>query len=95
MVKRKEMKEPPIRIVASDEVRRGVYANICLIGHRREEFVLDFLFISPTDENSTTLVSRVVVSPAHFKRLSKIMKEQITKYEKVHGKITERNKEVK
>ena len=86
-------KEPPIRIVASDEVRRGVYANICLIGHRREEFVLDFLFISPTDENFTTLVSRVIVAPPHFNQMYKIMKEQIAKYEKVHGKIKERNED--
>ena len=81
--------DPPLRIVSTDEVRQGVYANLGLISHRREEFIFDFLLMPPVNENAAVLVSRVILSPAHFKRLYKAMNEQITKYEDSYGKITQ------
>ena len=80
-----------MKISTDEQVRRGVYANLVIITHRREEFVLDFMYGMPLesdiDSESLILVSRVIVSPEHFKRLYKAIGEQVGKYEKHYGTI--------
>ena len=78
-----------MNIVADQDTKQGRYANLGLISHRREEFIFDFLLYPPVDEPGAEaiLVSRVIVSPAHFKRLYSAMQEQIQKYESNYGTI--------
>ena len=82
-----------MKVIADDQTRKGVYTNIAFISHRREEFVLDFLFGKPlegdVDSEALALVARVIMSPEHFKRLHRAMEEQIAKYEQNYGGIWE------
>lgn len=81
-----EQKKPQVNIKATDEKLKGEYSNIMQILHTKEEFMMDFLTIFPP---TGTLNSRVIVSPGHFKRMLKAMKENLDKYEKQFGKIEE------
>ena len=46
---------------------RGAYANMALISHTPNEFVLDFALAAPG--RRPTLTARVITSPAHAKAL--------------------------
>jgi hypothetical protein len=85
------MEERQMRITAENEGRRGVYSNLALISHRKEEFVLDFLFVDPQAQtekvDQALLVSRVILNPGHMKRLYQALGENLVKYEKNFGKI--------
>ena len=74
-----------VNIKATDEVTKGTYANNVMLAHSREEFVLDFMNVLPPQGQ---LVSRVIVSPGHAKRLMRALEENIKKYEDTHGEIT-------
>ncbi len=77
--------EQQMQVKASDEVLKGVYANMLQVGHTGEEFVLDFMnALPPTGQ----LVSRVIISPSHAKRLAGAMNENIKRYEEQFGTIS-------
>lgn len=80
-----------MQVIAEPNVRRGVYSNLAVISHQKEEFVIDFLFIDPRTQGpkggQAILVSRVILSPGHMKRLHQAIGENIEKYEKNFGKI--------
>lgn len=71
----------------------GVYSNLMLISHRKEEFVLDFLFLqpqrSPNGQTAATLRSRVITSPEHAKRILRALQENLRRYEDSFGAIEE------
>lgn len=73
-----------VQINASDEVARGRYSNNMLVTHTREEFILDFLLTAP---NGTQLVSRVMVSPGHMKRVLSALVDNMQKYEANFGEV--------
>lgn len=81
-----QQKGQQVNIKATDDKLRGEYSNVMQILHTKEEFVLDFLNVFPP---TGTLNSRVIVSPGHFKRMMKAMKENLKKYEDQFGKIEE------
>lgn len=76
----------PIDIKASDEKLAGSYANMMQVSHNKEEFIFDFVSLFPP---SGQLVSRVLVSPAHAKRMMKALQENIERYESQFNKIDE------
>ena len=71
----------------------GVYSNLMMISHRKEEFILDFLFVqpqrTPQGQSVANLRSRVITSPEHMKRILKAMIENIRRYEESFGIIEE------
>ena len=71
----------------------GVYSNLMMISHRKEEFVLDFLFVqpqrAPDGQSVANLRSRVIVSPEHMRRILMAMQENIRRYEEAFGVIQE------
>jgi hypothetical protein len=75
-----------IQIQAGPEDLKGRYSNFMQVSHSKEEFVMDFLNVSPP---SGTLVSRVITSPGHFKRIIAALQDNIAKYESQFGKIEE------
>ncbi len=85
------MAERQMQITADNEVRRGHYSNLALISHRKEEFIIDFLFVDPQTQtpqaDQALLVSRIILNPGHMKRLYRAIGENIEKYEKNFGKI--------
>ena len=73
-----------IQIKASDEKLAGQYANMMQVSHTKEEFALDFVSLFPP---SGQLVSRILVSPAHAKRIIAALEDNIKKYEAQFDKI--------
>jgi len=76
----------PIQVKISDEVLKGVYANLAQIAHTKEEFVVDFLSMMPPQG---IVSARVYMSPSHTKRLAQALAENVKKYEEQFGKIEE------
>ncbi|MEA3355973.1 MAG: DUF3467 domain-containing protein [Candidatus Bipolaricaulota bacterium] len=85
------MPERKMQIAADQESRKGQYANLALISHRKEEFVVDFLFVDPQTQTAKSdqalLVSRIILNPGHMKRLHQAMADNLNKYEKNFGRI--------
>ena len=71
----------------------GVYSNLMMISHRKEEFILDFLFLQPQRATQgqavATLRSRVITSPEHAQRILRALQENLRRYEDSFGIIEE------
>ena len=82
-----------IQIQVDAQQGTGVYSILMMISHRKEEFILDFLFLQPQRSTQgqavATLRSRVITSPEHMKRIVKAMQENIRRYEDAFGVIEE------
>lgn len=82
-----------IAIQADPSIAPGVYSNLMMITHRREEFVLDFLFVQPQrgpkGESVASLRSRVISTPEHTKRILRALEENLRRYEAAFGPIEE------
>ncbi len=75
-----------LNINAPEGSLRASYANMVHVTHTAEEFVLDFISaFEPRGE----LVSRLVVSPAHLKRVIRVLQEQFEGYEREFGPLHE------
>lgn len=77
-----------INIELSDEMAEGVYSNLAVITHSGTEFVVDFIKMMPGVPKAK-VKSRIILTPHHAKRLYRALKENIAKYEAVHGVIKE------
>lgn len=73
-----------VQIKADDAALKGTYANMMQVAHTKEEFVLDFMNLLPPQG---TLVSRVITSPGHLKRIVAALKDNLERYEKQFGNI--------
>jgi hypothetical protein len=80
-------------IQADPAIGLGVYANLMMVSHRKEEFILDFLFVPPQQQQAGTqtaaLRSRVITTPEHAKRIVRALQENIQRYEASFGAISE------
>src|SRR3989304_4148959 len=85
--------EQQISIQIDPQYANGVYSNLMMVSHRKEEFILDFLFLqpqrSPQGQSVATLRSRVVTSPEHTKRIVRALQENIRRYEETFEPIQE------
>ena len=77
-----------INIELSDEVSEGIYSNLAVITHSNSEFVVDFIKLMPGVPKAK-VKSRIILTPQHAKRLFKALKENISKFEAIHGNIKE------
>jgi len=66
------------------QLQGGVYANNMVVGHTKEEFILDFMMVAPP---TGTVTARVIVSPGHMKRVLEALRDNISKYENTFGTI--------
>jgi len=73
-----------LQVKVSDEVLKGVYANMLQVGHTPEEFILDFMNLFPP---AGVMSARVIVSPTHAKRIASALADNIKKYEEQFGVI--------
>lgn len=82
-----------VTIQADASVAPGVYSNLMMITHRREEFVLDFLFVQPQrgagGEAVASLRARVITTPEHTKRVLRALADNVRRYEAAFGTIHE------
>jgi len=74
-----------LQINTGDDMSRGRYSNNMMITHTPEEFVIDWLLNSP---GGMHLVSRVIISPGHVKRIIGVLQENLARYEKRFGDVT-------
>jgi hypothetical protein len=77
-----------LEIDMDDETAQGVYANLAGVAHGPGEFIMDFLFMQPSQPKAK-LRARVISSPAHTKRFLAALSENIRKYEEKNGVILE------
>ncbi|MBI2566198.1 MAG: DUF3467 domain-containing protein [Candidatus Schekmanbacteria bacterium] len=75
-----------VNMKISDDVVKGTYSNLAIITHTREEFAIDFAIALPPQ---TVVGARVILSPAHAKRLSAALMDNIRQFEEAHGVITD------
>lgn len=85
-IKPENAKQPQINTI--DEMPRGRYSNGLMVSHGSDEFILDWLLNSPTGVH---LVSRVIVSPAHVKKIISALKENLDNYETQFKSVREIN----
>jgi hypothetical protein len=74
-----------IQVTTGDEVSRGHFSNNLLMAHSAEEFILDWVLNSPSGMH---LVSRIIVTPGHLKRIVGALAENLRRYEKEFGAVT-------
>jgi hypothetical protein len=77
-----------LQIKMSDDILKGAYANAMQVIHTKEEFVLDFMNLSP-HQGVGVVSSRVIMSPGHVKRVIAALQDNLKKYESAHGKVEE------
>ena len=74
------------KIQIRDSFAGAEYTNAMQIGHTKEEFMMTFLNIAgPTGR----VVSKVMTSPGHLKRLIKALEENLKRYENTFGIVEE------
>jgi len=78
-----------LQIDMDDQTAQGVYVNLAGVAHSETEFILDFLFLQPT-EPKAKLRARVLSSPQHTKRFLNALAENIRKYEERFGTIVDK-----
>ncbi len=84
-----DTKQPnQLNIELPEEIAEGIYSNLALINHSQSEFVVDFIRIMPNMPKAK-VKSRIVLTPQHAKRLLLALRENVKKFEAVHGKISE------
>lgn len=81
-----ETKAGQLQVDIDDATARGVYANLALITHSETEFILDFIFLQPQSPKAKVL-TRILSSPLHAKRLLWALKDNVEKYEARFGPI--------
>ncbi len=80
--------EKKISIELGEDIASGIYSNLAIITHSNTEFVIDFLRLMPGVPKAK-VKSRVILTPQHAKRLMKALKDNIAKFESMHGPIKE------
>ena len=77
-----------LNIELSEEIAEGTYSNLAIITHSNAEFVIDFVRIMPGVPKAK-VKSRILLTPQHAKRLMNVLKDNLQKFESVHGVIKE------
>lgn len=75
-----------IQIELKEDVAQGIYSNLAIITHSPSEFVVDFVRMMPGLPKAE-VKSRIILTPEHAKRLMFALKDNIAKYESIHGAI--------
>jgi hypothetical protein len=78
--------EVQLQIHLDDAIANGQYINLALVNHTETEFNLDFIYVQPQQPKAKVL-SRIITSPKHMKRLMLAMQENLAKYESRFGPI--------
>ena len=86
-----QSQQQQISIQMDGQNATGVYSNLMMISHRKEEFILDFLFVqpqrNPQGQAVANMRARVITTPEHMKRILRAIEENIGRYEQAFGAI--------
>jgi hypothetical protein len=86
--KQQQQQPGQMQIKADEKELQGLYSNLMMIHHNVEEFTLNFVYIFPNGTQGK-LLSSVIVSPGHAKRIWRALGENISRYEAQFGPIKE------
>src|SRR5271156_2553295 len=81
-----EAKPQQVQIKADEKELLGQYSNLVMVHHNAEEFTLNFVYVFPSVPQGK-LVSSLILSPGHLKRLVRALNDNITGYEAQFGPI--------
>jgi hypothetical protein len=73
-----------IKVNFPPHLQGGVYSNNMVVSHTKEEFIMDFMMVAPP---VGTVMSRVIISPGHVKRMISALQDNVQKYEARFGTI--------
>jgi hypothetical protein len=77
-----------VQIKADERELVGQFSNLVMFHHTAEEFTVHFIYVFPNVPQGK-LVSSVIVSPGHAKRIMRALEENIRRYEMQFGPIRE------
>ena len=83
----KQPQKNELGIEITKETAAGNYSNLALISHSNSEFIFDFARVLPGYPKAQ-VVSRIIMTPEHAKRLLLALRDNIGKYESQHGEIS-------
>lgn len=72
----------------SEEIADGIYSNLAVISHSPTEFVLDYIRVMPNLPKAK-VVSRIILTPEHAKRLLQALSDNVKRYEQQFGVIAD------
>ncbi len=75
-----------INIELNEEIAEGIYSNLAMITHSNSEFIIDFIKMMPGIPKAK-VKSRIILTPQHAKRLFRALKDNVSKFESMHGTI--------
>jgi len=75
-----------LNIELPEEIAEGIYSNLAIISHSNAEFVVDFIRMMPNVPKAK-VKARLILTPAHAKRLLKALADNINKFETQFGMI--------
>ena len=78
--------QPQLSVEIDDVTAQGMYCNLAFITHSEQEFVMDFMFLSPQAPKAKVR-SRIITSPKHAKRFLTALADNLSKYEARFGTI--------
>ena len=76
--------QPQLSVELDDVTAQGMYCNLAFITHSEQEFVMDFMFLSP-QQPKAKVRARIITSPKHAKRFLAALADNIQKYEARFG----------
>lgn len=85
-------KQNQINVELPEAVAEGEYSNLAIITHSNAEFIIDFVNLLPGMPKAK-VKSRIILTPSHAKRLYKALKDNINKFESMHGEIKDHDGE--
>jgi len=86
--KNQNQSQNQINIELTDEIGEGIYSNLAVITHSNSEFIVDFVKLMPGVPKAK-VKARIILTPQHAKRLYRALKDNIGKFEAMHGLIKE------
>lgn len=78
--------QPELNIELDEETAEGTYANLVMIAHSPEEFILDFIRVVPGVQKAR-VKERIIITPQHARRLLRALENNIERYEADYGDI--------
>jgi len=82
----RDQKDQQVQIKADEKELLGQYSNLLVVHHNAEEFTLNFVYMLPTVPQGK-LVSSLIISPAHAKRILRALQENVARFEAQFGTI--------
>ena len=90
--KRNQEADEPLNIELSEKIAEGEYSNLVMIGHSKEEFILDFISMMP-GVPAARVKSRIIITPMHAKRFFRALGENLERFEDANGPIPDSDRD--